>query len=356
MQKYLFLLSALVLLGACKKEEKKEEAVQQEQEEVVKITDDFTVAFYNVENLFDTKDDPSINDDDFLPDGDYKWTYERYLHKLDQLGKVIGQIDEGKAPEMIGLCEVENRQVLEDLVQTSRLREAAYQIVHEESPDERGIDVALLYHPNFFKPFRQESIETVFPEDADDKTRDILFVSGTTGINDTLHVLVNHFPSRRGGAEASEPKRMFVARQLRTVVDSLLADNPQVKIIIMGDFNDTPTDKSIKEILQASGDMGQLKSGEMFNAMYALEMSDKGTYCYRDNWEMLDQIILSTGLVQQNGGYHYVESSAMIFEKPWLKQKEEKYLGYPDRTYGGRKYLGGYSDHFAVKVELRVAE
>ena len=304
------------------------------------------VAFYNVENLFDTVDDPAIDDQEFLPASEKQWTHQRYQDKLTKLAEVITALGH---PLLVGLAEVENAQVLHDLTATSSLH--TYKIIHFDAPDSRGIDVALLYQESF-KPYLARPIAVNLPDNH--KTRDILRVSGTL-YQDTLHILVNHWPSRVGGLEKTEPNRVAVATQVKQEVGAIVANSPAAKIIVMGDFNDEPDNRSIAEVLGAQRRMAG-QPAILFNPMAKLQTDGQGSYNYRGNWDMLDQIILSAGLSQASAGISYHENSATVFSPEWLQQQGGDYDGYPHRTYAGPNYLGGYSDHFPVFIEFLIKE
>lgn len=325
------------------------DSVKQAMEEMPTYDDTpqkFTIASYNVENLFDTEDDPTKRDEDFTPKGKNAWTSERYKTKLSQIAKVISMIGDEDGAEVIGLVEIENEKVLQDLIKESLIRSQDYKYVHYESPDERGIDVALLYKSSVFEVTTSKNYEIKLE---DDKTRDILLVSGKLK-GEEVHFLVNHWSSRGGGQEKSEPKRIAAAKTARMIVDELLQQNPEAKIMLMGDFNDEPTDKSIAEILQAVEDPMQAENGKLFNAFGALDAQGKGSYNYKGDWNMIDQMILSKAFAQSENGWHFVTSA--IYEPPFLKEQEGKYKGNPFRTYAGQKYLGGYSDHLPIYVTI----
>lgn len=308
----------------------------------------YVVAFYNVENLFDTYNDPRTNDDDFTPSGKLNWTQERYQRKIQNLAMSIARI-EAYAPDLLGLCEVENRQVLEDLIDTDYLRMKDYGIIHYDSPDERGIDVALLYKRHAFQPYKSQAYPVKLEKD---KTRDILMVSGILGGRDTLHVIVCHFPSRRGGAKESEPKRMMAAQRVRALINTLYEQQPQANIIVMGDFNDEPNNKSLWEGLQARPHSFDLKPGELYNPMAVLHYQQQGSYRYQEHWQMLDQILLSQSLLKTDGRLRYRMGSASIFAPDFLRQTKGDHAGSPLPTYAGEQYLGGFSDHFPVYIVL----
>ncbi|MBT6836711.1 MAG: hypothetical protein HOA61_11765, partial [Bacteroidetes bacterium] len=222
------------------------------------------IMFYNVENLFDTLDDPRTNDNDFLPNGSYNWHSYRYYDKLNKIAKVVLATGGWDDIDLIGLCEIENRKVLDDLVFHTPLKSNKYEIIHKESPDRRGIDVALLYSRDKFKPIYYAFTKIIFPFDSSIRTRDILYAKGVVLNRDTLHLFVNHWPSRRGGKEVSEKRRVYVASVLREKVDSILKHNASSNIVIMGDFNDEPMDRSIQEILNAGFDSIDFTSSNLY--------------------------------------------------------------------------------------------
>lgn len=312
-----------------------------------------TVGFYNVENLFDTIDDPTKYDEQYTPSSDRRWNEEKYQTKLTNLAKVISQLNNDQAPEFLGLCEVENREVLEDLIATKALEPFEYKIAHIESPDERGIDVAFLYQEKLFKV---TDIDAHQPDLSafDDKTRDILHVEGKIASGESMHFIVNHWPSRGEGLRKSEPKRILAAEKLKEIYTTILREDPQAKIIVMGDFNDEPSNKSISNTLAVSCDVNSVKATQLFNAFCELEQQDFGSYKYRSYWDMLDQIMISNALLADTTGLHYQHNSASIKNEYWLEQHGNKYEGSPLRTFGGRKYLGGYSDHFPVYISLEL--
>ena len=311
-----------------------------------------TVVFYNVENLFDTIDNPNKWDDDFTPEGKLKFNTERYQNKLIKLSQVLSSIDQDELPAIIGLCEVENRTVLEDLINEEKLVAGNYGIAHTESPDKRGIDCALLYKKDDFKYLNHSVIGIQFPWEPDYKTRDILYVEGIMG-KDTLHLFVNHWPSRRGGQEKSEKNRVFVAEQLKLAVDKLQEKNQKAKIIIMGDFNDEPDNRSAFETLAASNDKNSNNPGKLYNLMYDLDVQGKGTYNYRGNWNMLDNIVVSNSLLSNTGGFHTTHEAGRIYSEEWICYKNTEGVLVPSRTYGGPNYYGGYSDHFPIYFQLK---
>ncbi len=308
-----------------------------------------TVAFYNVENLFDTKNTPGGNDAEFTPDGKNKWTEERYLKKLDDISKVLATINKNELPEIIGLCEIENREVLDDLVRTKLLSSGKYKIEQFESPDFRGIDCALLYRPDEFEVIKSLPIKVVFDDDLKFTTRDILYVKGETNNGEEFHIFVNHWPSRIGGLEQTEPKRVAVASLLKSKIDSVQNSNPNANILIMGDMNDEPSNKSINEVLQAQSP--EVENAAMVNLMYPIHKNKLGSYNYQGNWNMLDNIIVSSNLLD-NKGFKCKEMQGFVFHEQWMEYENKGEMS-PNRTYGGPNYYGGVSDHFPVYIQLQ---
>jgi predicted extracellular nuclease len=308
-------------------------------------TEPHRILFYNVENLFDTLDDANKADEEFLPEGNKHWTPYRYYDKLQKISKVILAAGEWNTPSFIALCEIENRNTLNNLLEWTPLKNYQYGIIHKESPDFRGIDVALLYDKEKVQPLYYNFYKLHFPFSPRTKTREILYSKNLIN-KDTLHIFVNHWPSRRGGKEASEPKRIFVAEFLREKVDSILGTNINAKIIITGDFNDEPTDSSIYYYLKAQSDTTFNEEGVLFNYMYEKKNRGEGSYKYRYEWNMLDQIIISKGLYSS-------KNKAVIFKEDWLLKEDERYTGKTIyRTYYGPRYQGGYSDHLPVFLDF----
>ncbi len=263
----------------------------------------FVVMSYNVENLFDTFDDPLTNDDDFTPEGLKKWTDERYKEKLENLTQVILSIPADEMPAIIGLAEVENRSVLEDLVSTRKLRKGKYEIIHEDGLDPRGIDCAMLYRPDLFTYKSHVYIPVEDPLNPDYLYRGILYVQGKAVDGSNLHIFMNHWKSRGGGSAETEKQRMFTAITLRKQMDILLAQGADQKLIVMGDFNDEPTNTSIITGLSASGKRKNITMGDRYNLFYDKHnLENLGTYNYRGEWNMLDQVIVSYNLLNQSKG------------------------------------------------------
>ncbi len=312
--------------------------------------------FYNFENLFDTEDDPdNWGDDEFLPTSGKTWDENRYQEKLGNLAHVVSELGSELTPDgvaILGVAEVENRKVLEDFVRQPKIKERNYQILHYESPDHRGIDVALLYNPKYFEPKVTQTIPLDYVRTNGDslKTRNILYVGGYLD-GDTVHVLVNHWPSRSGGEAASSPLREHAASVNKRIVDSLVTIDPDPKVLIMGDLNDDPVNPSVRKILDAQKKLSKTKTNGFYNPMYELYQKGIGSNAWRDSWNLFDQIILSHGFVDKEAhGYRYFRTH--IHNKKYLTQTFGQYQGYPYRTWAGNTYLGGYSDHFPVYVYL----
>ncbi|NOQ26119.1 MAG: endonuclease/exonuclease/phosphatase family protein [Bacteroidales bacterium] len=305
------------------------------------------VAFYNVENLFDTFNDPITKDDEFTPESEKRWTNIRYQKKINDIAKVISSLNNADLPVLVGFAEVENKLVLEDLIKTNFLKDGDYKIVHEESPDIRGIDVALIYKTANFKYLTHKKIP--IPLNTKYKVRDILYTKGILNETDTLHVFVNHWKSRVGGQEKSESQRIKCAQILRNSVDSILAINKNEKILIMGDLNDEPLNKSVFKTLKANNS-GKPKS--LNNLMLSLSKNGFGTYNYRGNWSVLDHIIVSNNLTNNNSGLYVKENTGHIFSADWITFTYKDGNKTPNRTYGGPNYYGGYSDHYPVYIVL----
>jgi hypothetical protein len=305
------------------------------------------IGFYNLENLFDTVDDTLINDEEFLPNGTRAWTNEKYEEKQANMAKVISLMGTEKAPaglSLIGVAEIENRRVLKDLVNQDLLKNRHYKIIHFDSPDKRGVDVALLYNPAHFTPIAAKPIPLLNYEEGQVLfTRDMLYVKGLLD-DDTIHVLVNHWPSRAGGEARTAPWRNNAAKQCRLIMDSLAVINKNVKVIIMGDLNDDPTSESMKSFLRCVSDVKDVAKTGIFNPFEDMYRRGLGSNAYQDTWSLFDQIVISQGLTNKNNGYHYL--SANIFNKQFLVQKSGQYKGYPFRTFTGDTYQGGFSDHF----------
>lgn len=315
-----------------------------------------TIAFYNLENLFDIHDDPKTFDDDKTAEGKDHWTQEKYVHKLKNLGRVISEIGLSttkSSPAILGVAEIENQKVLEDLINTSYLQSKNYGIIHFDSPDRRGIDVALLYKKRVFIPKDTRVHELLLYDNQTHKriyTRDQLVVSGYLD-GELIHILVNHWPSRRGGTSKSRYKREQAAVLSRKIMDSLFAINPYSKIVMMGDLNDTPRDPSIIKTLGAKSYKEDTKLKGLYNPMIQMSKKGIGSIAWGDQWSLFDQIMVSTALVQpEYSSYQYYKAG--IFNPRYLTTSSGKYKGYPFRSFSNGQYTEGYSDHFPVYIYL----
>ncbi|MDO4727620.1 MAG: endonuclease/exonuclease/phosphatase family protein [Bacteroidota bacterium] len=317
-----------------------------------------TIAFYNVENLFDTIRDPNTFDEEYTPDGANSWTSSKYNKKLQNISRVISEIGtndlQKQSPAIIGLAEIENRIVLDDLVRQPLLKSSKYGIVHYDSPDKRGIDVALLYNQKIFKVIDSKAIPLIIYDSQNNNkrvyTRDQLLVSGLLD-DELIHIIVNHWPSRSGGEKKSSPYREKAADLNKTIIDSLLAINPDAKIITMGDLNDSPTNKSLKKNLNTSDQPNNTAPNQMYNPFEKLAQKGEGTIGYRDAWDLFDHIIVSGTLLRENKQelktYTYWKSG--VYKKKYFMQQEGQYKGYPLRNNNNEV---GFSDHFPVYIYL----
>ena len=317
-----------------------------------------TIAFYNLENLFDTIDQADVFDEDRTPKGKDRWTQKRFYHKIGQLAWVMSRLGAHKkhGPAILGVCEVENQEVLEILLEHPLLSGANYEIIHHNAPDKRGIDVALLYQPKAFivDSFNTHGLYLYDHLQRRKFTRDQLVVRGYLD-GEAIWILVNHWPSRSGGAQRSKPYRIKAALLNLRIIDSIRAINPNAKIISMGDFNDGPTDTSFKKILQTQPPpiKGKKRKDpsyyQLLNPMEALYKKGIGSLAYRDQWSLFDQFYLSDNwfLSQEN---HYKFWRVNVFKHPKLITSKGRYKGYPFRSYSGGQYQGGFSDHFPIQL------
>jgi predicted extracellular nuclease len=342
MKKYIS-LGILSLLCGCQLSTEKESEMINEGE--LLSANNQVVAFYNVENLFDLENDRQTNDDDFTPYGVQHWTKERYDRKLENLSTVLCDLG-NQAPMLIGLVEVENQKVVEALAEKGGLANTSYKLVQYDSPDRRGIDCALLYDSRRMIVEEQEKLNVSLPGNSSYLTRDILHVTGKIAGNETIHVFVNHWSSRREGTSETEHKRLQSATVLKEKIAEIRGEEGDVKIIVMGDFNDEPKNKSIQEILNASGPKASL-----FNLMIQPAQDGEGTIVYHREWLMFDQLMVSQNLLSGQGvkvkndkAYVYSDESILFTYKNGGQK--------PNSTYGGPNYYGGYSDHLPVYLIL----
>lgn len=328
--------------------------IQAQEEKTYKAV---TVSFYNLENLFDTLNDPITFDDDRTPDGKDHWTEEIYEAKLKNMAQVISEIGADltkTSPVILGVAEIENRKVLEDLVNQPALKDKNYGIIHYDSPDRRGIDVALLYQKSNFKIINS-SVHELLIYDLDDRdkrvyTRDQLLVSGLLD-GDKIHFIVNHWPSRSGGEARSRSKREAAAALNKKIIDSIQVEEPYAKIITMGDLNDDPVNSSVKEVLGAQGERDSVKKFGLYNPMESMFKKGLGTLAYRDSWNLFDQIIMTQSLLKDDySSFRYYQAG--IYNKHYLSNPRGQYKGYPYRSFANGGFTGGYSDHFPVYIYL----
>jgi hypothetical protein len=308
------------------------------------------IMFYNVENLFDIYDDTLKDDNDFLPGGVMHWNFYRYDKKINGLYKTIVAAGEFSPPPIISFCEVESRKVLEDLVNKTYLSKYGYDIVHEDSPDRRGIDVCMIYRSDLVKIIDYKYWIPKVIMEKNFSSRSILYVKIEID-NDTLNLFFNHWPSRRGGVLSGEKLRILIASTIRNKVDSLIqSNNADDKIIIMGDFNCTPDSREIRALLASDE-----KDNILMNISGNLAEEGNGTYRYRGNWEMIDQVIVSKGLLADSKGLYTDKESLTIFRPDFLLVRDQKYPGFtPFSTYRGYRYQGGFSDHLPILLTLKI--
>jgi len=336
----LYILGTFICITSCgQKNDKKE----------------MTVAFYNCENFFDNKHEDGKNDEDFTPEGKYHYTDRIYHQKLHNIATVIQQIGKNDVSNLaiMGLSEVENDQVLNDLTKQPEIAGNHYQYVWFNGPDRRGINVALLYDPSYFHVLNAEPLHVSLQKAGDSfSTRDVLHVFGVLG-SDTVHVFVNHWPSRLGGEEESEQKREIAASVDRNYIKNIFSRNVNAKIIIMGDLNDNPTDSSVTYILGAKGDKQNVNDTELYNPWLNIYTSGIGTLEYKHQWDLFDQIMISGAfLTIKPNNLHF--DKAEIFKPDFLIDHYKRSEGYPHRSFIGTHWINGYSDHFPVVMYLAI--
>ena len=309
------------------------------------------IVFYNVENLFDTEDDPLTNDDEFLPAGPKRWTHERYYRKVVRIYQVMAALGRGELPAVIGVCEIENRKVLNSLVYETPFQQFGYRIVHRDSPDRRGIDVALLYRPDLFTPDTAEWLEV--PLGGGETTREILHVQGRFWDDHPIHIYVNHWSSRYGGAGSSQPKRVAAAATLAASVKRIYDHEEKPNILIMGDFNDAPEDESLQIISRIRLQAEISCPWPIVNLSTGYSVAGEGTLKHGGSWNVFDQVLVSCALIEGENGLMLMSERAEIFKAGFLLEEDLIYTGKkPYRTYIGPAYHGGFSDHLPVSVTV----
>lgn len=312
------------------------------------------VAFYNLENFFNPEDNPETNDEDFTPEGSHRYTEAVFAQKAKNMAEVIAQLGTDLSPEgaaLIGVCEVEDDRALKVLLNQTVLKQRHYRFVRIEGPDMRGINVALIYSPKYFKMISAKSMPINLKFAGGGLTRDVLLVEGVLQ-GDTVFVLVNHWPSRSGGEARSAPKRVAAAEVNRQIVDKILASNSRAKIILMGDLNDDPVNESVAKVLGATNNKSNaINNNLLYNPWTTFYERGLGTLSHNDRWNLFDQIIISPAWFSNtNGRWQYYQ--ARVFDKDFLKNSFGKYRGYPHRSYSGTKWINGYSDHFPTVIYL----
>lgn len=313
------------------------------------------IAFYNLENYYDTTDNPAVNDDEFTPNGPRNYTSTIYWNKVEKLASVIAQLGTDVSPDgpaILGVAEIENDTVLNDLIHHPLIKARNYKFVHYDSKDARGVDVALLYNPKYFTPTESKALFVALPSGSKDSyyTRDVLWVKGNFD-GEPIHVLVNHWPSRVGGEERSAPGRAAAAAVCKAQMAKIAQTEPNAKFVIMGDLNDDPVSPSITKVLNAKGRIEDVNPGGIFNPWTSLYKKGIGTLGYQDAWSLFDQIMISYPWLSkdQNGYFFYKQ---YIFNKEFLVENIGKFKGYPMRTWDGLTYRGGYSDHFPTYLMM----
>jgi len=312
----------------------------------------FSILFYNVENLFDTEDNPETEDNYFTPDGEFHWTGKRLNFKLLNISKAILSASGWSVPDILLFCEIENREVLEKLIRNTPLKSYPFKIIHKDSPDHRGIDVGMIYNQDRFYPLEYQYYQLEVNQKKVN-TREILYVSGVVNDTDTLHIFGNHWPSRYSGFMETKSLRNAAAKLLKTKVDELYQKYQSPKIVIMGDFNDNPEDESLFEVLLAKKVDVSIPENQLYNLFFDRKRVNSGTLKYQSQWFIFDQIIVSGSLLTANSGFQTSPENAKIVTLPFLLEQDEKFgSNKPFRTYYGFSYNGGFSDHLPVLLEL----
>ncbi len=315
------------------------------------LPDDRTLSFvfYNVENLYDLTDDPLTNDQEFLPSGKKNWNEKKYREKLADLSAVLAELGGDELPEVIGLCEVENKQVVEDLVREPALIKGNYRIIHYHDRDRRGIDMALVYRPDEFS-IDAERLIPVKSSRGNSLVRGILTVKGRSNNGEIFNIFVNHWPSRENDDTSRKEARKEMAGALRRLTAPLVGQSSHSHVVIMGDMNDEPDDESLNQVLGA-GRYGEKPASGLVNLMFQTMEDNHGSYKFRGDWKMLDNLIVSESLLDEEG-YRVENSRGYVFSAPWMEFVNRAGEVSPDRTYAGDKYTGGPSDHFPVYFRL----
>ena len=315
---------------------------------------EYSFMFYNTENFFDSKKDSLTDDKEYTPAGIRQWNSQRFQAKANRIAKVILAAGKWNAPILVGLCETENRQVLETLTRNTPLSSINYKIVHKDSPDERGIDVALIYRPDIFRPFDYEAIPVIDPADPTFKTRDILEVSGVLNGCDTLHIFINHWPSKYGGAMETRKLRTLAALTLKKAISQAASKSSSAKIICMGDFNETPEDEILTDVLGAKPTQDLATSGDLVNLAFRWVKNPVQTIKNQYSWQVFDQWIVTGNFLAEKDCFKFLK--AEIFAPEFLLEPDLKFGGVkPKRTFVGYKYQEGFSDHLPILLRIQLS-
>ncbi|WP_242918117.1 endonuclease/exonuclease/phosphatase family protein [Pontibacter liquoris] len=341
--KTLFLFFTIILLAGCAK-------VPLSTFNLSKKGKPQTIAFYNTEKLYDTINDPNTDDDPFLPEGELNWTQEKYARKIANIAGVIREIGGGNGPEVIGLAEVENVQVVQDLVNSNELRKSKYSIIHVNLPGEQGLDIALLYKPRAFKPTSQQIIK-IDNGRSQPSSGGILQVNGELQ-GEPVTLFINHWPARMRRNTQEDSNLRAAALALRKEITALQVANKDARIIVMGDFDAEPAAPVIKDVLKATGRPNPYYNKELFNTFYMAFVNGQGSFYSRGDFMMLDQIMISKSLIDGRG-LEYIRGSEHIYNPEKIKFLYGKYKNTPRGTFSGTTYFGGYSDHFPIYIQVR---
>ena len=312
----------------------------------------FTVMFYNLENFFDTKNDTLSTDENYTPEGELHWTFNRFEQKKQNISKVIMAAGGWKMPDLVVFCEIENRYVIDKLLTDTPLKKTPYKVIHKDSPDHRGIDVAMIYNSDSFYPLDYKYYPLEYKK-GKVATREILYVTGVVNRTDTLHIFGNHWPSRYSGVLETQDLRIAAASLLKGKIDELFRIFVDPKIIILGDFNENPSDGAITSVLQAEMPGEMIENEQLYNLSAAWEKPNHGTLKYQSQWYVFDQILVSGALLSSGHNLQTKQSDATIVSLPFLLEDDKKFGGQkPFRTYNGFNYQGGFSDHLPVLLKL----
>jgi len=340
----IFIVLGIIVFEYIRAEVNIDKTSEQSDKKIDMSNNNATIAFYNVENLFDIYNDPHTADNEFTPNGDLSWDKTRYTDKLSKIADVIADLNPSNAPAVLGFAEVENYDVLKDLIHTGALNKQPYQIIHKDNHDKRGIDVAAIYREDLFNLKNSYFYPVTLPGEGEPTTRDILHLEGEFGNHELVHIFYTHWPSRRKGTKETAHKRIAVAKTLRTHIDAVLGQDPKANIFILGDFNDEPSDKSLSQYLVKS---------DFYNLSQKFENTVNGTVNHQGDWLVFDQIIISKHLLNDKQ-FNISKNDIHIHQNSDVTFTHRDGNQTPSRTYGGRKYYGGYSDHYAVYLNLKL--